>query len=104
MHSLPQAQRACEDLAVQLSAHVNWRTIFVRSHLSQPIEVLERKPQRIYDLVTSRAGRICAMKREALARVGLTGGAMTPAEFDAFIRSEMQKNGRIVRSLKLKVE
>ena len=41
---------------------------------------------------------------EALARVGLTGGAMTPAEFDAFIRGEMQKNGRIVRSLKLKVE
>jgi len=41
---------------------------------------------------------------DALARVGLTGGAMTPAEFDAFIRSEMQKNGRIVRSLKLKVE
>jgi hypothetical protein len=29
---------------------------------------------------------------------------MTPAEFDTFIRSEMQKDGRIVRSLKLKVE
>jgi tripartite-type tricarboxylate transporter receptor subunit TctC len=41
---------------------------------------------------------------DALARVGLTAGAMTPAEFDTFIRSEMQKNGRIVRSLKLKVE
>ena len=41
---------------------------------------------------------------DALSRVGLTAGAMTPAEFDAFIRSEMQKNGRIVRSLKLKVE
>jgi hypothetical protein len=41
---------------------------------------------------------------DALARVGLTAGAMTPAEFDGFIRSELQKNGRIVRSLKLKVE
>ena len=33
--------------------------------------------------------------------VGLTAGAMTPPEFDAFIRTEMQKNGRIVRALQL---
>jgi len=29
---------------------------------------------------------------------------MSPAEFDAFIRVEMEKNGKIIKALNLKVE
>jgi hypothetical protein len=29
---------------------------------------------------------------------------MRPAEFDAFIRAEIQSNGRIIREINLKVE
>jgi tripartite-type tricarboxylate transporter receptor subunit TctC len=63
-------------------------------------------PRAAIDRLSLEIGRALQLPdvNDALARVGLTGGAMTPAEFDAFIRSEMQKNGRIVRSLKLKVE
>ena len=63
-------------------------------------------PKTSIDRLSLEIGRALQLPdvNDALARVGLTAGAMTPAEFDAFIRSEMQKNGRIVRSLKLKVE
>lgn len=63
-------------------------------------------PKAAIDRLSAEIGRALQLPEvnEALARVGLTAGAMTPAEFDNFIRAEMQKNGRIVRSLKLKVE
>jgi tripartite-type tricarboxylate transporter receptor subunit TctC len=63
-------------------------------------------PKTAVDRLSVEIGRALQLPEvnDALVRVGLTAGAMTPAEFDAFIRSEMQKNGRIVRSLKLKVE
>ena len=63
-------------------------------------------PKPAVDKLSVEIGRALQLPEvnEALLRIGLTAGAMTPAEFDAFIRSEMQKNGRIVRSLKLKVE
>lgn len=41
---------------------------------------------------------------DSLDRKGLSVAAMKPAEFDAFIRSEIQRNGRIIRDIKLKVE
>jgi tripartite-type tricarboxylate transporter receptor subunit TctC len=41
---------------------------------------------------------------DALDRQGLSVAAMRPAEFDAFIRAEMQSNGRIIRDIGLKVE
>jgi tripartite-type tricarboxylate transporter receptor subunit TctC len=41
---------------------------------------------------------------EALDRKGLSVATMRPAAFDAFIRSEIQSNGRIIREINLKVE
>lgn len=41
---------------------------------------------------------------DALGRIGLSVAAMRPAEFDAFIRTEIQRNGRIIREINLKVE
>jgi tripartite-type tricarboxylate transporter receptor subunit TctC len=41
---------------------------------------------------------------DALDRKGLSVAAMRPAEFDAFIRAEIESNGKIVRGLKLVVE
>lgn len=40
----------------------------------------------------------------ALDRKGLSVAAMSPAQFDAFIRAEIQSNGRIIREIKLRVE
>ncbi|HXF66614.1 MAG TPA: tripartite tricarboxylate transporter substrate binding protein [Burkholderiales bacterium] len=37
------------------------------------------------------------------ARLGVTAAPMSPAEFDAFIRREMETNGRIIKRLNLKV-
>ena len=63
-------------------------------------------PKPVVEKLSAEIGRALQLPEvnEALARVGLTAGAMTPAAFDAFLRREMQKNGRIVRALKLKVE
>ena len=41
---------------------------------------------------------------ESLARLGLSPAALTPEQFDAFIRAEMTKNGKIIKALNLKVE
>jgi len=41
---------------------------------------------------------------DALDRKGLAVATLRPAEFDAFIRAEIESNGRIVRGLKLVVE
>jgi len=41
---------------------------------------------------------------DALDRQGLSVAAMRPAELDAFIRAEIQSNGRIIRDIGLKVE
>jgi hypothetical protein len=39
-----------------------------------------------------------------LARIGMIAAPMSPAEFDALIRREMETNGKIIRRLNLKVE
>ncbi len=41
---------------------------------------------------------------DALDRQGLSVASMRPVEFDAFIRAEIQSNGRIIRDIGLKVE
>ena len=41
---------------------------------------------------------------EALDRKGLSVATLRPAEFDAFIRAEIESNGKIARGLKLVVE
>ncbi|MGH8660403.1 MAG: tripartite tricarboxylate transporter substrate binding protein [Burkholderiales bacterium] len=40
----------------------------------------------------------------ALDRKGLSVATLSAAEFDAFIRAEIQRNGRIIREIKLRVE
>ena len=42
--------------------------------------------------------------RTVLARNGLVPAPMTPEKFGAFIRSEMERNGRIIKKLDLKLE
>jgi tripartite-type tricarboxylate transporter receptor subunit TctC len=42
--------------------------------------------------------------REALSRYALLPAAMTPDQFGAFIRTEMERNGRIIKKLDLKLE
>ena len=42
--------------------------------------------------------------RNVLARNGLVPAPMTPDKFGAFIRSEMERNGRIIKKLDLKLE
>jgi tripartite-type tricarboxylate transporter receptor subunit TctC len=42
--------------------------------------------------------------REALSRYALVPAPMTPENFGAFIRAEMERNGRIIRKLDLKLE
>jgi tripartite-type tricarboxylate transporter receptor subunit TctC len=41
---------------------------------------------------------------DALDRKGLSVATMRPADFDAFIRAEIQSNGRIIREINLTVE
>jgi tripartite-type tricarboxylate transporter receptor subunit TctC len=41
---------------------------------------------------------------EALDRKGLSVATLRAAEFDAFVRAEIQRNGRIIREINLKVE
>lgn len=42
--------------------------------------------------------------KDGLNRLGLSPAAMSPVEFDAFIRAEMEKNGKIIRALNLKID
>jgi tripartite-type tricarboxylate transporter receptor subunit TctC len=42
--------------------------------------------------------------RDALTRLGLSPGPLSPSAFDAFMRTEMERNGRIIRALNLKIE
>ena len=39
-----------------------------------------------------------------LARQGFSEGTMSPADYDAYIRSEMQRNERILKKLNLKLD
>lgn len=42
--------------------------------------------------------------RDALNKQGLTPTPMTPEKFGAFVRAEMERNGRIIKALNLKME
>jgi tripartite-type tricarboxylate transporter receptor subunit TctC len=42
--------------------------------------------------------------RETLGRYGLVPAPMTPEKFGAFIRTEMERNGRIIAKLNLKID
>lgn len=63
-------------------------------------------PKGTVDRLSTEIGRALLLPevKETLGRLGLTPGPMTPADFDAFIRKEMENNGRIIRALNLKIE
>jgi tripartite-type tricarboxylate transporter receptor subunit TctC len=42
--------------------------------------------------------------RDQMARQGMAPAAMSPEAYDAFLRTEAQRNERIIRTLKLKIE
>jgi len=63
-------------------------------------------PKVAIDRLSTEIGRAVQLPEvsNALDRQGLSVATMRPAEFDAFIRTEIQSNGRIVRDIGLKVE
>jgi tripartite-type tricarboxylate transporter receptor subunit TctC len=42
--------------------------------------------------------------KDQMAKQGMTPASMRPDEFDAFLRAEGQRNERIIKTLKLKIE
>ncbi len=63
-------------------------------------------PRAVVERLSAEIGRALKLPEvnDALSRVGMVPAPMTPAEFDAFLRREMDVNGRIIRRLNLKVE
>ncbi len=75
---------------------LNWFGVMVRTGTPRPI----------IDRLSAEIGKVLQTpeSRAALMKQGFTAGTMAPAEFDAYIRNEMQRNERIVRKLKLKLD
>ena len=63
-------------------------------------------PRSVSDRLSSEIGRALKLPavEEALARIGMVVSPTSAAEFDAFIRREMETNGKIICKLNLKVE
>jgi tripartite-type tricarboxylate transporter receptor subunit TctC len=63
-------------------------------------------PRGTVDRLSAEIGRALKLPEvnDALAKLGMTAAPMSPAEFDALIRREMEANGKIIRKLGLKVE
>ena len=74
----------------------NWFGTVVRA--GTPRVAVERLNAEI------RRALLLADVKEGLGRLGLTPGPMTPTEFEAFIRREMENNGKIIKALNLKIE
>jgi len=75
---------------------LNWFGVMVRTGTPRPI--IDRLSAEIGKVLQTPESRAVLMKQ------GFTAGTMAPAEFDAYIRNEMQRNERIVRKLKLKLD
>ena len=75
---------------------INWFGAVVRSGT----------PRSAIDRLSAEIGRALKLPEvnDALSRVGMIPAPMSPGEFDAFIRREMETNGRIIRKLNLKIE
>jgi len=74
----------------------NWFGVVVRSGTPKPIlDRLHAEILRALDLPEVR---------EPLLKQGLAPATTAPAQFDAFIRSEMERNATILKTLNLKVE
>jgi tripartite-type tricarboxylate transporter receptor subunit TctC len=63
-------------------------------------------PRPIVDRLNAEIGKALQLPEvvSTLGKLGLTPGPLTPAEFEAFIRREMQGNEKIIRKLNLKIE
>lgn len=63
-------------------------------------------PKAAIDRMSAEIARALQLPevRDALVKLGLSPGAMSPSEFDAFLRAEMENNGKIIRALNLKIE
>lgn len=74
----------------------NWSGMVVRS--TTPRAAITRMNTEI-----TRAFQLPEVM-EALAKMGLSPAPMSPEAFDAFLRAEMEKNGKIVGKLGVKIE
>jgi tripartite-type tricarboxylate transporter receptor subunit TctC len=74
----------------------NWFGTVVRSATPRPV----------IDRLSAEIGRALNLPevKDALSRVGMVPAPMTPAEFDAHLRREMEINGKIIRRLGLKID
>ena len=63
-------------------------------------------PRGAVDRLSAEIGRALLLPEvsTALSRLGMTAAPMSPAEFDAHLRREMETNGKIIRKLGLKVD
>ena len=63
-------------------------------------------PRSPVDRLSAEIGRALKLPEvsEALGKLGMIAAPMSPAEFDALLRREMETNGKIIRKLGLKVE
>jgi tripartite-type tricarboxylate transporter receptor subunit TctC len=63
-------------------------------------------PKSALDRLSAEIARAAQLPEvsDALGKLGLSVAAMSQAEFDAFVRAEIQSNGKVIRDLKLKVE
>jgi len=74
----------------------NWYGAMIRS--ATPRAIIERLSAEIGKALQS------AETRDSLARGGLDTAYLGTADFDAYIRNEMQRNARIVAALKLRMD
>lgn len=75
---------------------LNWFGAVIRAAV--PRNVIERLSAEI-----ARALQLAEVK-DVLGKQGLTPSAISPEEFDAFLRAEMRRNERIIRALNLKID
>jgi tripartite-type tricarboxylate transporter receptor subunit TctC len=63
-------------------------------------------PRGAVDRLSAEIGRALLLPEvsTALSRLGMTAAPLSPAEFDAHLRREMETNGKIIRKLGLKVD
>lgn len=63
-------------------------------------------PKVAIDRLSGEAARALRLPEvsDALGKLGLAAAPMGPAEFDAFIRAEIERNGKVIKALNLKVE
>jgi len=74
----------------------NWYGAIIRS--TTPRAIIERLSNEI------AKGLQAPDAQSALARFGVDVVYQTPAEFDAYLRTELQRNERVIKLLKLKID